>query len=110
MGKKKLIKYLLTFTFLISFYHYIQFLKVKRIEDYSEILFKASSQKDKAFSILIGDYIERNKEKYSWSQYGEMEEYFLYLELHPNHPDFKKIKSLLIINEDNSFPDQVINP
>lgn len=102
----KILTILLCLT-LCAGYEYVQFLKVKRIEDYSHIIFKASSSQDKAFSILLGDYITRNKRHYSWSQFGDMEEYFLYLELKPSNPDYKKIRETSYLDTDNTYPDML---
>ncbi|PCJ17352.1 MAG: hypothetical protein COB02_14090 [Candidatus Cloacimonadota bacterium] len=105
MVKTKKFKFFLAFLCLLFTYQYVQFLKIKRIEDYSDILFKAASQKDKVFSILLGNYISKNKSNYSWTKFGIMEEYFLYLELHPNNPDYKKIKTLIRLKLDTNYPD-----
>ncbi|MCO4780832.1 MAG: hypothetical protein KC646_00805 [Candidatus Cloacimonetes bacterium] len=96
------------FILLFLGYQSIQFLKVKRIEDYSHILYKASSTKDKAFSILLGDYISRNKYNYNWDQFGNMEEYFLYLELKPENPDYNKIKEISYLESDSRYPDLLL--
>ncbi|MCJ8345298.1 hypothetical protein MJH12_07145 [bacterium] len=109
MVKTKKFKIIVCCLFIIAAYNTIQFLKIKRIEDYSQILFKASSQKDQAFSILLGDYILRNKSKYSWNEFGNMEEYFLYLDLHPSKPDYTRLKELLYLAKDQSYPDRSEN-
>jgi hypothetical protein len=104
MAKNK--KVLLVLSCIVCYvgYEYIQFLKIKRIEDYSHIIYKAASVQDKAFSILLGDYITRNKGNYSWNQFGDMEEYFLYLELQSSNPDYKKIRKSCYLESDNTYP------